>query len=269
MTTAIQMGINMTTAEQIELVKRFRHDGDINYVELLIDNFFDYEPESIAEALEGFPVALHIMFSRFLEREPQELKKIAQHLRSIINMLNPIYVSDHIARFSEQGVDLIRLAEFDYQQVAFASEKIQQWQDLLDCRLYLENYPSYHDTGIRQIDFLQHIMLNTQCGILFDFSNAVIASHNVGFELNQWLPILQSAQHCHAGGFSPSRERPELLIDSHDKPLDRKTYGWLAALQQQDQLASVQTLTVEFDHAIDEQAWQADIRDARHFFQTG
>jgi len=69
-------------------------------------------------------------------------------LRGLIDRLRPLYVSDHVARFSHNGRQLYHLAEIDYiNDYSRVRERVDWWQQALGCQLLLENYPSIMDGG--------------------------------------------------------------------------------------------------------------------------
>ena len=121
---------------------------------LLIDNFLSVPPEEMAQGF-GAPVGFHIMFSKFIENDDAALDSMAIRLRRLIDLLKPLYVSDHIARFNHEGRQLYHLAEIDYitdyEQVRC---RVDWWQQKLGCRLHLENYPSIMDGGVEAPAFL-------------------------------------------------------------------------------------------------------------------
>ncbi len=107
------IGFNYTLGDTAPLVRKLLAGRHIDYVELLIDNFLAVPIEAL---MDGFaaPVGFHIMFSKFIENDTPALERLAHRLRGLIDRLRPLYVSDHVARFSHNGRQLYHLAEIDY-----------------------------------------------------------------------------------------------------------------------------------------------------------
>ncbi len=261
----MQIGFNYTLGSTYPFVRQMAQDGEIDYCELLIDNFLQVPPAELAAAFPC-PLGLHIMFSRFLENDQAALEALAQRLRDYIAVLRPLYVSDHVATFTHQGRHLYHLAEVDYRAgYAALRARVQWWQQQLGVRLHLENYPSLLPGGHDAPDCFTRLMDDTGCGLLFDLSNAVCAQRNCGLALDAWLPVAARASHFHVAGYGESMLAPKLALDTHDADLADDTMAWLRALRPLID-APGHTLTYERDAAIDAAAVRAEVRRLRALF---
>ena len=83
----VSIGVNLTSYSQLsEISQLINNSNSVQYVELLIDNFISCDPVTIRDALCNIPVAVHIMNSRFLERDWKELEKIAKKWFHFLNV---------------------------------------------------------------------------------------------------------------------------------------------------------------------------------------
>lgn len=242
----MQIGFNFTLTDTVANVRRLIAERRIAFCELLIDNFLHVPPTELAAAFDC-PVAFHIMHSRFLENDSAFLDDFARRLRTYIDALDPIYVSDHVARFSHRGRELFHLGEIDYRSsYAHVRERVALWQDLLGRRIHLENYPSIMEGAWDAPAFFESLRRDTGCGVLFDVSNAVCAHRNSGVPLDLWTPVIAGASHFHVAGYSLSVSKPEITLDTHDTVLAPDTFDFLETIA-----ASVDkpdgTLTYECD----------------------
>ena len=256
------LGVNLTARSQINDVRKLIESGAADYVEILIDNFISCDPNTIRDALGSIPIAFHIMNSRFLERDQTQLRSVAARFRYFIEIVQPIYVSDHLAQFSVDGLLLPSMKEMDYVHCFdVAKERVAFWQELLGSQLLLENFASVMpERGSGQPEFFQSLINQTGCGILFDVSNAVLARRNAQVEYDRWNAIVQLASHFHAGGFSRLQDST-IWIDSHDHVLDKETKQSIAEIF--ESCSGEKTLTIEFDHEIDYAAWEHDLTEVR------
>lgn len=88
--------------------------------------------------------------------------------------------------------------------------------------------------------------------MLFDISNFVIASKNIGTSLNKWGDLLKSTKNFHAGGFSRLNQS-SILIDSHDCILAQETKQKIREIFFSHSLLHTNlTLTIEFDFNINQ-----------------
>lgn len=205
--------------------------------------------------LSTTPIAFHIMNSQFLERDTIQLSKVASRFRDFIDVIKPLYVSDHLACFTVDDLPLPTIAEVNYDEcLNTAIERITFWQNLLGTRLFLENFASViEDNAHMQPQFFQTLIEKTDCGILFDISNAVLGWKNTHTALESWKPVFESVHHFHAGGFSPLHDNA-IYIDSHAGVLAQETKEWIKKIF--EECSNKRTLTIEFDHEINYDAWE-------------
>jgi methanobactin biosynthesis cassette protein MbnB len=226
----VQIGFNFTLTDTVGTVRRLIADKHIAFCELLIDNFLHVPPHEFATAFDC-PIAFHIMHSRFLESDPAFLVDLASRLRPYIDALDPIYISDHVARFSHRGRELFHLGEIDYRSdYAHVCERVSLWQKLLGRRIHLENYPSIMDGAFDAAEFFTKLGKDTGSGVLFDVSNAVCAHRNSGVSLELWDPVIAGVSHFHVAGYSLSVSKPEITLDTHDTMLAADTFDFLATI---------------------------------------
>lgn len=261
----MRIGFNFTLSDTHGMVQRMIKEKRIDYCELLIDNFLHVPPRDLAKAFDC-PVGFHIMFSKFLENDAETLAGLARRLREYIDALNPIYVSDHVARFTHRGRHLFHLGEIDYRAgYEQVRQRVERWQDLLGQRLHLENYPSIMDGGLDAPEFYERLMHDTGAGVLFDASNAVCAFHNCGVPLEAWEAVIAANQHFHAAGYGPSFAPPHIVLDRHDGELAQDTLAYLETFRAVFDKPGA-TLTCERDFNIDEDSIAADLIRLREIF---
>lgn len=259
------LGFNFTLNGTLGMVQQMLQERQIDYVELLIDNFLNMDPKELADAF-ACPVGFHIMLSRYLENDEEKLKKLADRIRIFIDELKPIYVSDHILYFTHHGRQLYHLGEIDYlREYASVRDKVIRWQDMLGSRLYLENYPSIMDGGWDAPAFYERLSQETGCGVLFDASNAVCAMHNCGAPLDLWRDIIESTPHFHVAGYGEAYIEERVKVDSHDRGLSADSLDFLRKMRSSFDKPGA-TLTYERDFEIDYESISADLHRLREIF---
>src|SRR5688572_28444682 len=109
-------------------------------IEILWDNYCCTDPAELAEDLSGLAdqVSLHIMWSRFLEREQAEFEAILKRLDGFVKALKPVAISDHLCRFSVSGVLVPFAQEHDYQKLDEACARVARYQVCIKQPLLLE-----------------------------------------------------------------------------------------------------------------------------------
>ena len=260
----MRIGVNVTSPTNFPIAMALVRAGHAQYVELLVDNFLHVAPAVLARDLAGVPVSFHVMNSRFFERDAVGLDELAGRLRALARILRPLYLSDHLARFTHEGRRLPMLLELDAERdYAAARERVAAWQERLGERLHIENFPSVLGDGNAQAEFYGRLVAETGCGVLFDFCNAVVAELNTGYAATTWLPVVRAMPHFHVAGFRRTEGDPALVIDSHDGPIAPETLTFMQAFERERGGLAGLTLVVERDANIELAPWAADIQAAR------
>lgn len=260
----MQIGFNFTMNGTLEMVQRFVNERQIDYVELLIDNFVMFPVEELIDAFDC-PVGFHIMRSGVLEAERDALERFAETLRIYIDALKPLYVSDHLLCFSHGGRTLKHLGEIDYADFDRIRSRVAQWQDLLGVRLYLENYPSIMDGGWDAPAFYRRLCRETGAGTLFDASNAVVAQLNCGAPVELWKDVIEETNHYHVAGYGHSFIEENVYVDSHDREMSQLTIDFLTSMRSSFDKPGA-TITYERDFEIDYDSISRDLRLLREIF---
>jgi hypothetical protein len=263
----MQIGFNFTLGSTLGLVQRLIREHHIDFCELLIDNFLHVPPQELRAAFDC-PIGFHIMFSEFIEQDAGFLDDLAARLKVYIDVLEPIYVSDHLARFTHRGRQLYYLAELDYEaQYNEVRERVERWQDRLGRPLALENYPSIMDGGWDAPAFYDRLTRETGASVLFDASNAVCAQRNCGAPVDLWADIVSSSHHFHVAGYNNSYIEPHITVDGHDQEMASDTLGFLKTYRRKFDKPGA-TITYERDFNIDYDPVSDDLKKLRDIFRS-
>jgi uncharacterized protein len=261
----MRIGFNFTLGDTYDLVQQLLSEGRIDYCELLIDNFFCVDPVEIARAFDC-PIGFHIMYSRFLETEESALVDFAKRLRDYIDAVDPIYISDHILRFSHDGRQFFHLGEIDYfAEYGFVRDRVLRWQELVGQKIHFENYPSIMDGGLEAPRFFETLTRDTGAGVLFDASNAICAHHNCGTPLEAWRNVIGAAKHFHVAGYRQSLIEPHIALDTHAEALAADTLRFLRDYRSVFDKPGA-TITYERDDEIEVDAIVEDLKELREIF---
>lgn len=112
----MKVGVNWSGQRELLALEKILSSKKIDFVEILIDNFLCVDPADISNFLDGIPVNFHIMNSRFIYRDKDELIKISDSINRLADHLQPEYVSDHIGIFYYDGLPLPQMAEINYSE---------------------------------------------------------------------------------------------------------------------------------------------------------
>lgn len=252
----MQIGVNWTYPQTFSIIEKLIQNKLIDFCELSLDNFIHLPPSKILTLLRDLPVSLHILSSRFLERSKEELKEIAKPIKTWINEIKPIYVSDHLAQFTmADGRFLPLFKEIDYQSnYNSIKNRVLHWQELLGQSILFENFPSNHSHGNSQPEFFEKLLQETDAGLLFDFSNAYIAELNSICHFQSWSSLIKNVKHCHVSGYR-FLGMPPIAMDTHDTAISENVLEKIKLFSTKNN----KTIVMELDSNIEFEFWKNEI----------
>jgi uncharacterized protein (UPF0276 family) len=109
----------------------------------------------------------------------------------------------------------------------------------LRCRILIENpatYLQFSSSACGETQFLTELVQRSGCGLLLDVNNIVVTTANHGLDANEYLrqlPLHAVGEiHLAAHRACPGTQGDNLLLDSHDGPVQPMTWDlYSAALQ--------------------------------------
>ena len=130
---------------------------------------------------------------------------------------------------------------------------------------YCWNYPSIISQPTTQVQFFNEILSKTQCGLLFDISNAFIAERNTGQEKEAWYELTKKCQHFHIAGFEDGPQG-EFLVDTHNQCIDESVLDYLKQFAREH---DIKTISVERDDNFNAREWMQDVDNVRGYKVSG
>jgi len=193
----------------------------IPWFEVLSENYFGagglpiYHLESIRER---YPITLHGVGMSLGSADPLNFDYLAR-LKKLAKIIEPAYISDHLAWISIDGRYVHDLLPLPYTQEALVhfADRVDQVQDYLGRRLLIENpssYMSFKEADMNEWEFLQELVNRTDCDLLFDVNNVYVSSKNHGFDPVEYLHALPAGRvrEIHLAGYE---EQDNYLFDTH------------------------------------------------------
>ena len=208
----------------------FEQMPDFGFLEAHSENYFG---ESIArskllEIREHYPVSLHGV-GLSLGRADHLNKEHLQNLRLLVDEIDPMIVSEHLAwsAYSHRHVpDLLPLPLTEH-ALAVMCQHIDQMQHALGRQILVENpsnYLLFDQLQIPEPEFLNALSERTGCGLLVDVNNIHVSATNVGRDGKAYIDQLNGdaiGQYHLAGYTEVEREMggvtEKVLIDTHNE----------------------------------------------------
>ncbi len=151
-------------------------------------------------------------------------------VRALIDLIDPILVSGHLAWSTHKGEylnDLLPLP-YDRETLDTVARHLHEVQDGLGRPYLLENpssYVGFAGSTMTEIQFLNELVDRTGCRLLCDVSNVYLSGRNMGYDARGYIDGLpaDAIRELHLGGFTPEDDEAtpggEVLIDTHATPV--------------------------------------------------
>jgi len=151
-------------------------------------------------------------------------------VRVLIDLIDPILVSGHLAWSTHKGEylnDLLPLP-YDRETLDTVALHLHEVQDGLGRPYLLENpssYVGFAGSTMTEVQFLNELVDRTGCQLLCDVSNVYLSGRNMGYDARGYLDGLppDAIRELHLGGFTPEDDEAtpggQVLIDTHATPV--------------------------------------------------
>lgn len=189
--------------------------------------------ELLCEIAAVYPVAVHSVGISVGSASGLDHGHLTR-IKTLIDRIDPIMVSGHLAWSTHEGEYLNDLLPLPYtrESLAIVCDHIAAVQDALGRAYHLENPSNYlgfaHST-LTETQFLGEVVARTGCRLLCDVSNIHVSAHNLGYDARHYVDELpgEAIGEFHLGGFELEAEDggTNVIIDTHARPIDEAAWG--------------------------------------------
>lgn len=211
----------------------FLHQGEIDFLEITADHFFDASPEKreeldlLAAHFTLIPHGLNLSLGTAEGMNGRYLEKFA----ALVARLDPPWWSEHLSFTHAGGIEIGHLTPLPFTQEAVETvrQNVAEARRRIAPPLILENITySLRPPGAEMTEgeFLHRVTDATDCGMLLDVTNLFINSRNLGHDPRRWLdgaPLDRVVQ-LHFVGAQRETDR---WIDSHAQPVGPEIWDLL------------------------------------------
>ncbi|MFM5143359.1 DUF692 domain-containing protein [Aeromonas veronii] len=219
------IGIGLRTPHYDEIRQTL---SAVGWLEVHSENYFERHSQGfqvLAELAQHYPVSLHGVGMSLGSADPLDPHHL-QQLSTLAAAIKPVRISEHLSWGSIGGRYFNDLLPVPYTRASLRnmSDKIQQVQQTLGCRMLIENPSSYLQLAgeMSEWEFLAELQQRSECGILLDLNNLYVSAFNHGFSCDEYLAAIDLATvgEIHLAGYT-EKQLPEgsLYIDTHSAPV--------------------------------------------------
>ena len=141
-----------------------------------------------------------------------------QRLKRFLDTHNIATYTEHLSYCSDDGhlYDLMPIP-FTHEAVKYVAARIRRVQDILERHIAVENVSYYAAPGqeMSEIDFLNAVLDEADCGLLLDVNNIYVNSVNHHYDAYDFLSHIPGKRivYLHVAGHY--QEADDLLVDTH------------------------------------------------------
>lgn len=198
-----------------------------DFFEVVPENWIRRDREPLHRLLQsGRAVHLHGV-SLNLGGSGEIQASFLRAIRELMDDLGVVYYSDHLAASGDahQLYDLFPIP-FTAAEVQRVGDRIRYVQDVLGCRIAIENPTWYTNIGdLPEPDFLSAVAEYADCNILLDLNNIQVNFKNHGLlDLPAFIARvdLSRVTYLHVAGHEFD-SRFDLYVDTHSQPVESIT----------------------------------------------
>jgi len=166
---------------------------------------------------ERYPFVCHGLSLSIGSADPLDWSLLAD-IRDFIREHNIRCFSEHLSYCSDHGhlYDLMPIP-FTEEAARYTADRICQVQDFLGQRIALENVSYYAapQQQMREIDFLNAVLEESDCLLLLDVNNIHVNSVNHRYDPVEFLHALPGHRIAYAHVAGHFNEAEDLLVDTH------------------------------------------------------
>lgn len=206
----------------------------VAWFEIHPENFLanPHAAELLSEIAVHYPVSVHSVGLSAGSAGGIDRQHLAR-LRALIQRIDPVMVSGHLAWSTHDGEylnDLLPLP-YDRESLDLICSHIAEIQEQLGCVYHLENpsnYLGFASSTMTETAFLSAVVARTGCKLLCDVSNICVSAHNMGYDARRYIDELPAGAigEFHLGGFEMEAEEAggTVIIDTHARPIDASAW---------------------------------------------
>jgi uncharacterized protein (UPF0276 family) len=200
----------------------------VGWFEIHPENFLanPHARELLMKIAERYPISVHTVGVSIGSVDGIDRGHLVR-VRELIDDLDPVLVSGHLAWSTHQGAYLNDLLPMPYddETLDLVSTHLHQVQDALRRPYLVENpssYVGFATSTMTEVEFLGELARRTGCGLLCDVSNVFLSGHNMGYDPYRYIDAFPAGavRELHLGGFvaeddDATPDGTQILIDTH------------------------------------------------------
>jgi len=209
------LGLRRDFAEEV-----LRTAPEVDFYEVAPENWMRFGGrlgKQFRALTERFPFVCHGLSLSLGGPAPLD-EDFLRDLKTFLREHHIALYSEHLSYCGDDGLlyDLMPMP-FTSEAVAYVAERIRRTQDILEQPIAIENISYYAAPGqaMAEIDFLNAVLQEADCGLLLDINNIHVNSVNHGYDAEAFLAAIPGERIVYAHIAGHYIEAPDFLVDTH------------------------------------------------------
>jgi uncharacterized protein (UPF0276 family) len=256
---------------RIDLINQIRVEPpkQVDFFEIAPENWINVggaRGKALREFTEQYPFVCHGLSLSIGGPAPLD-EEVLRALKTFLDQHDIKAYTEHLSYCGDSGqlYDLMPIP-FSSEAVTYVAERIRHVQDVLERRIGMENVSTYALPAgdLSEIDFLNAVVSEADCGLHLDINNIYVNSINHAFDANEYLDQVPAERIIYAHIAGHYQEADDLRIDTHGEDvipevwalLDRayRQYGVFPTLLERDfNIPPLAELLTEVDEIVTRQ----------------
>ena len=202
----------------------------LDWFEILSEDYLNVGGNNryyLEQISQHFPIAMHGVSFSLGGCDPLDLNYL-MGIKQLARDINAVHISDHLCWTTHNQLNSHDLLPMPYtaEAVQHIAKRICQTQDFLGQAILVENvssYLNYSSSELNEWEFINAILVESNCLLLLDINNVYVNSVNYGFDPLDYirgLDLTKVAQ-IHLAGHT---QQGKYLIDTHDTPVTQAVW---------------------------------------------
>lgn len=193
------------------------------------DYFGGGKPRKLLLQIAGiYPLSLHGVGLSLGRADGLDQKHLGQ-IKSLVNEINPIFVSEHLtwSAYNHTHVPDLLPIPFINEAMDIFVEHVSEFQDKIGRQILIENpsnYLAFDNLDYSEPEFLNELADRSGCGLLLDINNIRVSAHNLDFDPKAYIDSIRTdrrVKQFHLAGYLINRldNGEKIYLDTHGKPV--------------------------------------------------
>lgn len=202
----------------------------VGFLEAHSENYFGGgKPRKLlSQVAEIYPLSLHGVGLSLGRADGLDQKHLGQ-IKSLVDEINPIFVSEHLTWSAYNHIhvpDLLPIPFINEAMDIFV-EHVSEFQDKIGRQILIENpsnYLAFDNLDYSEPEFLNELADRSGCGLLLDINNIRVSAHNLDYDPKAYIDSIRAdgrVKQFHLAGYLINRldNGEKIYLDTHGKPV--------------------------------------------------